>query len=1260
MRKFYKIINLIALAGIFFLSAYQLNALGFIKNYGQWNKEVRFKAELKDGNLWITDSALVFDFFQPEFDANGQKIERIDGEAFHLRFRNENLKDIELSDPADASINYLKGRDESKWITNAKIYDKLTFKDIHIGLDLRLIVQDGYLYLNTDKPDSSLKLYYGIGKPDSFKYIRLCSNQNFYKICWIKKTESIEYKQTLDLPNTGNKIKVENGIIQFNIEKNLPKELEHKNINAKLLDNIESPLIYSTFLGGNNFDIVRDVACDIHGNVYLTGHTSSPDFPISDGAYSKQFSSADPGWPDVFVTKLDSLGERILYSTYIGGYGDDYSEAIKVDTSGFAYIAGYTFQLETFPYTTGAYDTTTHGGYDAFVLKLAKLGNALVYSTFLGSDKDDFAEDVLIDSIGNAFVAGYTASSKFPVVNSSYVSPFRGEYDAFVAKLNVKGNSLLWSAVVSGSLDDFCQSIALDKTGSIFLTGITRSTDFPATIGAFSQKLSDTGTSNKISDAYIAKLSSNGRVLQSATYLGGVSRDASYSVNIVDNVNPVVAGYTESPDFPHTAGAFDTTLNNGNGLSGIGDGFVTKFNSDLSHVMWSTFIGGLATDSFYGLSSDTTGFLYVTGSTNSSDYPVTQNAIQKKLSGDANNLDAIITKLSPDGAYLMFSSYWGGTGNDVGNAIALDGNIIATITGRTESKDFPVSQFAYDTTSNDSLKGDVFSAKIRTPAIYINVPDSIFICGGNPVQIGNPAIGGAGGYTYSWSPRAGLTTPDSARTFVMPDSTTEYTVTVSDTAGNVESKTVKIIVSSINPIFISGSRIALKDSIFTYAVDSEQDLIYDWRVQNGVITAQPSPNSVKIKWSDTANGKITLIVHNLDGCSDTVNLSVVSQILYHPKISVAGNGNPCEGGAITLDAGAGFTTYEWNNGAQTRQITVNKSGNYWAFVIDNQGIGGITDTVKIDIKPAPALTITGPKYVGIDSTAEYSVEKIAGFSYRWNSIGGVFQTSDTLSTVSVKFGELNPSLLFVYAENSSGCKIGDSIVVFVGAFKKPVISSTTQGVVCEGDTTELDAGAGYKYYYWSTQSRSRSIKVTEPGSYWVRVTDYLNNVYYSDTMNLQMVPKPTKPKIAFSGVVLRSVTIADSYQWYYQGAKINGETLRQFKPNKDGYYQVEITAKSGCSNISDSLLVQINSIDEVAEKNNIIITVESNKILKIYNNNESQYSVTVYDGMGRVMNELLLQPLTNLDWDLSNYAPGLYFIKLQSPKGTILQKIILP
>ncbi len=380
--------------------------------------------------------------------------------------------------------------------------------------------------------------------------------------------------------------------------------------------------VYSTYLGGSVYESGYAIAVDTDGNCYVTGSTNSLDFPTQN-PYNDSFGG---GNIDIFISKLSGNGS-LVYSSYFGGNAYDGVKSIAVDNSGNAYIVGDTYSTN-FP-TRNGFNDTGNGSKEGFLTKFNATGNGLVYSTFLGGSEKDIVFGVAVDNIGNAYVTGETQSSNFPTLNA-YNDTFGGGGDGFVTKVNATGNGLVFSTFLGGSEWESGYDLAIDDTGNCYITGWTRSDDFP-TLNAYN----DTYGENYSEDAFVIKLNATGNSLVFSTFLGGSDDDYGNEIAVDYAGNVYITGYTDSANFP-TLNAYNSTL------SGTRDAFVTQLNMTGNSLVFSTFLGGSGADYGNGIAVDAAGNSYITGSTSSTDFP-TYNAIQNETKGGN---EAFVMKLN--------------------------------------------------------------------------------------------------------------------------------------------------------------------------------------------------------------------------------------------------------------------------------------------------------------------------------------------------------------------------------------------------------------------------------------------------------------------------------------------------------------------------------------------------------------------------------------------------------------------------------------
>jgi hypothetical protein len=470
------------------------------------------------------------------------------------------------------------------------------------------------------------------------------------------------------------------------------------------------PLLASTFLGGSDADDTYEpsIALDKDGNVYVTGFTSSHDFPTTPGAYSKNFSG---GTRDRFVSKFNNDLTELLASTFlggrgerggiIGGNGDELGHAISVDDDGNVYLAGYTESTD-FPVTKGSFDESYNGGRDVFISKLDSNLSTLLASTYIGGSGDEGFQwpriDMTIDQNGDVYVAGITHSTDFPTSDFAFDRTFNGGLragDAFLVKLDGNLTNLLAATYIGGSGNEWRISVIMDENKSVIISGETESPDFPTTPEAYDKEANE--NDNIIKDIFISKLSLDLSTLKASTYFGGNNLEEALKIRVNKDGDIYAAGYTESKDFPTTQGAYNREWSGGQR-----DAFVAKFNNSLSRLIASTLFGGSIRDMARGIVLGKHGDIYVTGVTASPNFPDTSGTYKVNFrKGSLNQRDAVVSKFSADLNKLLVSFTFGGSSVDDAYCIEIDKNGDIYIAGLTTSHDFPTTEKAFDNSYNN-------------------------------------------------------------------------------------------------------------------------------------------------------------------------------------------------------------------------------------------------------------------------------------------------------------------------------------------------------------------------------------------------------------------------------------------------------------------------------------------------------------------------------------------------------------------------------
>ncbi len=404
-----------------------------------------------------------------------------------------------------------------------------------------------------------------------------------------------------------------------------------------------SGLLYATYIGGRANDQGAAIAVDSLGQAYVTGATSSSNFPL---VLSNRGGLG--GTTTAFALKLNAAGNTLLYSGYLGGTVYDVGVAIAVDANSSAYVAGTT-QSTNFP-TLNPTQSFLGGGTDVFITRLNSAG-AITFSTFLGGSGNEEAGGIAVDSLGDIFVAGGTSSTNFPVL-SPLQSTLSGSQDAFVTKISFSG-TVAFSTYLGGSggSPQQASAIALDSAGNPYVTGVTTSSNFPVTAGAFQTTI--TGLQN----AFVTKMTSSGQTLAYSTFLGGSSYDWGNGIAVSAVGNAYVTGNTSSVDFPQ-AGAVQAAF------GGIYDAFVTELNFSGNSLLFSTYYGGSGSDTASAIALDQNANIFIGGQTSSSNLPLVtpiQSSNAASVTGWVLRLG--VTSLTPTVASVISVSPNSGSGS---------------------------------------------------------------------------------------------------------------------------------------------------------------------------------------------------------------------------------------------------------------------------------------------------------------------------------------------------------------------------------------------------------------------------------------------------------------------------------------------------------------------------------------------------------------------------------------------------------------------
>ena len=617
--------------------------LTFEPNVGQTHADVKFLSRGAGYTLFLTAASAVVD----------------SGDAAPVRLHWANshrLAAVTGENEQPGKSHYYRGRDPRNWHANVAHYSHVRYTNLYRGVDL--------VYYGTAERRVEFDLMVAAGADpsqielafDPSTRLEIDREGNLIVSTAERAAPSgvTLHRPTIFQERGGVRNKVEGGYAIRGGNRVGFRLGRYDRSQALIIDPVLT-LAYSTFLGGSGNDRALAVAIDANGGAVVTGNTNSINFPTVNAG-----QPTAPGGDDHFVAKLSPNGSSLVYSTYLGGSeGEGVNQgALALDTAGNAYVAGNTSSAD-FPTSAGAYQTALKnpgqgfGSFDGYIVKLTASGT-LAYSTLLGGTFFDDIYTIDVDQSGNAYVAGATQSGDFPTQNAIKTAVD----DSFVAKLNASGSALVYSTYFGGNHHDIPEGIAVDSSGNAYVTGLTRSSDFPI-VNPVQGTLDPTEClpSLPCGDAFLTKINAAGSGFVYSTYVGGNERDRGNDIEVDAFGAAYIVGDTRSTNFPTMA---PLQANN----AGAEDLFVAKLSAAGSSLVFSTYLGGSAREGTgfdndhligAGIAVDGAGDVYVAGVTKSPDFP-SVDAFQAFMQGAPNEAQAFVTKFNAAGSALTYST----------------------------------------------------------------------------------------------------------------------------------------------------------------------------------------------------------------------------------------------------------------------------------------------------------------------------------------------------------------------------------------------------------------------------------------------------------------------------------------------------------------------------------------------------------------------------------------------------------------------------
>ncbi len=1076
--------------------------LEFKENKGQWNDNVEYKARIPGGNLYLEKDKLTYQFHNESDVIRSGDLHHgfiknpthqdsiINLHAFQVNFLNSTTEKLSPEVARPDYENYFVGKDKSKWAGNVKKYEKVNYHNIYSNIGLKFYMQENYLkydfnVMPNGNPDEIKLEYNGVEKiylEEGNLYIKTSVNEIVeqkpyaYQIVRGKEKE-VKCKFVLD----GN-------VLSFAFPRGYKKSLPLV---------IDPVLIFASYSGSTADNFGYTSTFNAAGNLYGGGVSFGIGYPLTLGAYQTVYGG---GSRDISISKFTPNGTGLIYSTYLGGNGEDFPHSLIVNSNDELLILGTTNSIN-FPVTGAAYDNTHNGAYDIFVAKLSSNGSVLQASTFVGGSgndglnlaaqlkynyADDYRGEVFVDVNDNVYLASATASNDFPTTAGVLQPALSAGQDACIFKMTPNLGALIWSTYMGGTNADAAYSFQLNSLGDLLVTGGTASPNFPTTAGTVQPTFG-----SGIADGWVARINASATTIMASTFLGTPDYDQSFFVQSDTANNVYVVGQTAGT-YPITPAGVYNVPNSGQ--------FLHKLTPNLSATVFSTTFGTgsgeidialsafLVNDCNYIMVSGwggavNAGFSSATFSTTNG-LPVTANAIQSGTDGS----DYYLTMFSENAGALMFATFFGGGTSDDhvdGGTSRFDKkgivyqSVCSSCGGSTN--DFPTTPGAWSNTDNSpNCNLGVFKLDLSILTASAGVYATPYHCVGDTVDFQNLSNGGI---SYYWDFGDGNTSnlfePSHAYN---ADGTYSVMLVSLDSASCLKRDTAYVDVFINLPPVANAlpAGVCKGDSVQLSATGG---LIFNWQPNYNILNGTTDTPTV---FPDTTT-LYTVIVSDSCGADTTQVLVTV----FEKNINIDSNVRICLGQNVQLNAFGGGS-YLWSPAATLDNpaiagpiATPSQHTTYNVAVTDVNGCTWDTSmTVFVDTLTPTALGSVNDEICEGDSVEIYAS---GGITYSWTPPSTLANPNDS-STMAFPVQSTNYVI-----EVTNGCGSGfDTVEVVVHIVVADIVPDT---IVCAGEQATLWATGGVSYLWYSAENAAYSTSsiitpiIDVPITFYVDITD---------------------------------------------------------------------------------------------------------------------------------------------------------------------------
>ena len=1099
--------------------------LNYIKNNGQWNTKVLYQADFRGGRLFMERNAVTYLFYpqdgltrlhphhktsQANQAAKSSDEVTLDFHAVRMEFVGSSANPgTEQVNKKSFYHNYYLGKDATKWASKVPVSEGVNYGNLYNNISLKAFSSGNnfrYDFVVNPQADASvIKLKFTGQDKLSLKEGKLIIGTS---VGDIEQQAPYAY-QEID----GKEQKVD---CKYVLKENLVSIEVTGRYNHNLPLTIDPTLVFATFTGSTGDNWGMSASYDNQGGGYTAGICFAAGYPVTTGSFQSAFAggvltSTYIGF-DIVTSKFDATGSQLLFSTYLGGTNNEQPQSIIVDNNNNLIIYGRSWSSD-FPVTAGAYDISLNGMSDIIITKFNAGGTALLGSTFVGGNRDDgvnissaedtlrslkynYADDgrgdIILDTLNNIYIASCTQSTNFPVTGGCLQSSNAGKQDGCVFKLDANLSSLTWSTYLGGSDDDAAYNLAIDNAGSTYVTGGTKSANFPVTTGALHSSYQGN------IDGFLAHISANGNNLLQSTYIGTSGYDQSYFVQLDPLGNVYIYGQT-SGNYPITAGVYSNP-NSGQ--------FIHEFNSTLSSTVFSTVFGtgqgapDIAPSAFL---VDRCGNIYISGwggtlggyniaSSSTNGLPVSANAFQSTTDG----MDFYFMVLQPGASALWYATYFGG---DNGSEEHVDGGTsrfdkagviyqaicegcaVNPATNYQVNSDMPTTPSAWSTTNksnncNNALVKFSFDLQQAQASLSVN-PTSATGCVPFPVTFTNLSQN-ATQFVWNFGDGTSASTVNASHTYT---ATGTYSVGLAATNTGLcySTDTILAVITVTAPptVLVNTATVCAGT---TATLTASGATTYSWSTANTSATITPTP-SVTTQYTVTGSTSAY--------CSNTTTTSIIVNPL--PTVT-ASSSTICPGGTATVTA-SGASTYTWNTSDTTSSIIKSPTATtHYTVTGTDTNLCKSKTVATIAVSPLPIITVNSPS-ICIGNTTTLTANGAA--TYTWS-------TNDT--TASIVQSPAVTSTYTVIGANAFGCIKAKTTTLTVNPL--PVVN-VNYDTICQGTNAVLTA-TGASTYVWNTGGVGATLTPSPmtATNYTVTGTD-INHCVNTATTNVYVNVSPT-------------------------------------------------------------------------------------------------------------------------------------------------------